>query len=87
MYHQFKQLGDLDITTQPWKLVPTCHYMMGGVRVDADTEATCVPGPLCCRRGGGGFAWLESTGRQLPQRLAVFGQRAGAAAAEYARRS
>jgi len=44
MYHQFKQLGDLDITKQPMEVGPTCHYIMGGIRVDADTQATCVPG-------------------------------------------
>ena len=70
MYHQFKQLGDLDITTQPMEVGPTCHYIMGGVRVDAETAGDLCPGPVCCRGGGWGYAWLESTGRQLPQRSA-----------------
>jgi len=44
MYHQFKELADVDITKAPWKSGPTCHYMMGGIRVDAETAQSTIPG-------------------------------------------
>ena len=66
MYEQFKELADVDITTGPMEVGPTTHYVMGGVRVDAETGATTVAGPV---RGGGGerrHARREPAGRQLP---------------------
>ena len=86
MYHQFKQLGDLDITTQPMEVGPTCHYIMGGVRVDADTAATCVPGLYAAGEVAAGLHGSNRLGGNSLSDLLVFGQRAGAAAAEYARR-
>jgi|SwirhirootsSR3_FD_contig_81_1051336_length_7467_multi_3_in_0_out_0_3 succinate dehydrogenase / fumarate reductase flavoprotein subunit len=86
MYHQFKQLGDLDITKQPMEVGPTCHYIMGGVRVDAETAATCVPGLYAAGEVAGGMHGSNRLGGNSLSDLLVFGQRAGAAAAEYARR-
>jgi succinate dehydrogenase / fumarate reductase flavoprotein subunit len=86
MYHQFKQLGDLDITKQPMEVGPTCHYMMGGIRVEADTEATCVPGLYAAGEVAAGLHGSNRLGGNSLSDLLVFGQRSGAAAAEYARR-
>jgi succinate dehydrogenase / fumarate reductase flavoprotein subunit len=86
MYHQFKQLGDLDITKQPMEVGPTCHYIMGGVRVDADTAATCVPGLYAAGEVAAGLHGSNRLGGNSLSDLLVFGQRAGAVAAEYARR-
>ena len=86
MYHQFKQLGDLDITRQPMEVGPTCHYIMGGVRVEADTAATCVPGLYAAGEVAGGMHGSNRLGGNSLSDLLVFGQRAGASAAEYARR-
>ena len=72
MYDQFKELADVDITAGPMEVGPTMHYMMGGIRVDADSGATTRPGPLRRRRGGGRPARLQPPGRQLadgPARL------------------
>jgi succinate dehydrogenase / fumarate reductase flavoprotein subunit len=85
MYHQFKQLGDLDITKQPMEVGPTCHYMMGGIRVDAETEATCVPGLYAAGEVAAGLHGSNRLGGNSLSDLLVFGQRAGAAAATYAR--
>jgi succinate dehydrogenase / fumarate reductase flavoprotein subunit len=85
MYHQFRQLGDLDITKQPMEVGPTCHYIMGGVRVEADTEATCVPGLYAAGEVAAGLHGSNRLGGNSLSDLLVFGQRAGAAAAEYAR--
>jgi succinate dehydrogenase / fumarate reductase flavoprotein subunit len=85
MYHQFKQLGDLDITKQPMEVGPTCHYMMGGIRVDADTAATCVPGLYAAGEAAAGLHGSNRLGGNSLSDLLVFGQRAGAAAAAYAR--
>jgi succinate dehydrogenase / fumarate reductase, flavoprotein subunit len=86
MYHQFKQLGDLDITKQPMEVGPTCHYIMGGIRVEADTAATCVPGLYAAGEVAGGMHGSNRLGGNSLSDLLVFGQRSGAAAAEYARR-
>src|SRR5262250_1564095 len=85
MYHQFKQLGDLDITKQPMEVGPTCHYMMGGIRVDAETQATCVPGLYAAGEVAAGLHGSNRLGGNSLSDLLVFGQRAGAAAAVYAR--
>ncbi len=68
MYHQFKELADVDITREPMEVGPTCHYIMGGVRVDADTEATCVQGPLRGRGSRRRHARGQSARRQLALR-------------------
>ena len=86
MYHQFKQLADIDITKEPMEVGPTTHYMMGGVRVDADTQmstrARAVRGGRMRRR----HARRESAGRQLAlSDLLVFGKRAGEYAAKFAK--
>jgi succinate dehydrogenase flavoprotein subunit len=86
MYHQFKQLGDLDITKQPMEVGPTCHYIMGGIRVDAETQATCVPGLYAAGEVAAGLHGSNRLGGNSLSDLLVFGQRAGVAAAEYARR-
>jgi succinate dehydrogenase / fumarate reductase flavoprotein subunit len=83
MYHQFKELADVDITAEPMEVGPTCHYMMGGVRVDADTAATRVRA-VRGGRGGGRAARRQSTGGNSLSDLLVFGRRAGQHAAEYA---
>ena len=70
MYHQFKELADVDITTAPMEVGPTCHYMMGGVRVDDETQESTVPGLVRGRRSGRRHARGESAGRQLAVRPA-----------------
>ncbi len=70
MYHQFKQLADIDITQEPMEVGPTTHYMMGGVRVDADSQMSDVPGLVRRRRMRGGPARRQSAGRQFAFRPA-----------------
>ena len=70
MYHQFKELADVDITAEPMEVGPTCHYVMGGVEVDPDTEAARVPGPVRGRRGRRRHARLQPARRQLAVRPA-----------------
>ena len=70
MHHQFKELADVDITAEPMEVGPTCHYVMGGVEVDADTAATSVPGPVRRRRGRGRHARVQPARRQQPLRPA-----------------
>ncbi|MGA2209811.1 MAG: fumarate reductase/succinate dehydrogenase flavoprotein subunit [Acidimicrobiales bacterium] len=84
MYHQFKQLADVDITTDAMEVGPTCHYIMGGVRVDADTEATTVAGLYAAGEVAGGMHGANRLGGNSLSDLLVFGRRAGGAAAEYA---
>jgi succinate dehydrogenase / fumarate reductase flavoprotein subunit len=84
MYHQFKQLADVDITTDPMEIGPTCHYIMGGVRVDADTAATTVKGLYAAGEVAGGMHGANRLGGNSLSDLLVFGRRAGLAAAEYA---
>ena len=85
MYHQFKQLADVDITTTPMEVGPTCHYMMGGVRVDADTAASTVPGLYAAGECAGGMHGANRLGGNSLSDLLVFGKRAGAGAAQYAK--
>ena len=68
MYHQFKQLADIDITEQPMEVGPTTHYIMGGVHVDADTQMSRLPGLVCGRRMRGRNQWRESPRRQFALR-------------------
>ncbi len=85
MYHQFKELADVDITAEAMEVGPTCHYVMGGVAVDSDTAAARGgAGAVRGRRGGRRHARFQPARRQLLSDLLVFGRRAGWHAAEYA---
>jgi succinate dehydrogenase / fumarate reductase flavoprotein subunit len=84
MYHQFKQLADVDITAVPMEIGPTCHYIMGGVRVEADTEMTTVAGLFAAGEVAGGMHGANRLGGNSLSDLLVFGRRAGLAAAERA---
>jgi succinate dehydrogenase / fumarate reductase flavoprotein subunit len=85
MYHQFRELADVDITSQPMEVGPTCHYIMGGVRVDADTTATTVPGLFAAGEVAAGLHGANRLGGNSLSDLLVFGQRAGLHAAQYAK--
>ncbi len=84
MYHQFKELAGVDITQEPMEVGPTCHYIMGGVRVDADTAATTVPGLFAAGEVAGGMHGSNRLGGNSLSDLLVFGRRAGMAAADFA---
>ena len=84
MYHQFKELADVDITSTPMEIGPTCHYMMGGVKVDADTESSTVQGLFAAGECAGGMHGSNRLGGNSLSDLLVFGRRAGMYAAEYA---
>jgi succinate dehydrogenase / fumarate reductase flavoprotein subunit len=86
MYHQFKELADVDITKDPMEVGPTCHYMMGGVRVDSDTQESTVPGLYAAGECGGGLHGSNRLGGNSLSDLLVFGKRAGEFAAEHARK-
>ncbi|GLV52532.1 succinate dehydrogenase flavoprotein subunit [Thermobispora bispora] len=83
MYHQFKELADVDITKQPMEVGPTCHYVMGGVEVDPDTAAASVPGLFAAGEVAGGMHGSNRLGGNSLSDLLVFGCRAGAGAAAY----
>jgi succinate dehydrogenase / fumarate reductase, flavoprotein subunit len=83
MYHQFKQLADVDITTTPMEVGPTAHYMNGGVRVDGEGSATAVSGLFAAGEVAGGLHGANRLGGNSLSDLVVFGRRAGLAAAEY----
>jgi succinate dehydrogenase / fumarate reductase flavoprotein subunit len=85
MYHQFKELADVDITKEPMEVGPTAHYMNGGVRVDADTAATAVLGLFAAGEVAGGLHGANRLGGNSLSDLVVFGRRAGLHAAEYAK--
>ena len=85
MYHQFKQLADLDITETPMEIGPTTHYIMGGVKVDADSQMTDVPGLFAAGECAAGLHGANRLGGNSLSDLVVFGMRAGAAAAEFAK--
>jgi succinate dehydrogenase flavoprotein subunit len=84
MYHQFKELADVDITKQPMEVGPTCHYVMGGVEVDADSAAALVPGLFAAGEVSGGMHGSNRLGGNSLSDLLVFGKRAGEYAAAYA---
>ena len=84
MYHQFKQLADLDITTTPMEVGPTTHYIMGGVRVDADTQMSTVPGLFAAGECAAGINGANRLGGNSLSDLLVFGKRAGEYAAKFA---
>ncbi|MEV7806505.1 fumarate reductase/succinate dehydrogenase flavoprotein subunit [Microbispora sp. NPDC088329] len=83
MHHQFKELADVDITKEPMQVGPTCHYIMGGVEVDADTGAASVPGLFAAGEVSGGMHGSNRLGGNSLSDLLVFGRRAGAGAAAY----
>ena len=85
MYHQFKQLADIDITQTPMEVGPTTHYMMGGVRVDADTQMSDVPGLFAAGECGAGLHGANRLGGNSLSDLVVFGKRAGEHAAQFAK--
>jgi succinate dehydrogenase / fumarate reductase flavoprotein subunit len=84
MYHQFKELADVDITAEPMEIGPTCHYVMGGVEVDPDTELSAVTGLYAVGECSGGMHGSNRLGGNSLSDLLVFGRRAGEAAAAYA---
>jgi succinate dehydrogenase / fumarate reductase flavoprotein subunit len=86
MYHQFKELADVDITAEAMEVGPTCHYVMGGVEVDPDTAAARVPGLFAAGEVAGGMHGSNRLGGNSLSDLLVFGRRAGGAAAEHAER-
>jgi succinate dehydrogenase / fumarate reductase flavoprotein subunit len=85
MYHQFKELADVDITAAPMEVGPTCHYMMGGVRVDSETQESKVSGLFAAGECGGGLHGANRLGGNSLSDLLVFGQRAGEFAAKKAK--
>jgi succinate dehydrogenase / fumarate reductase flavoprotein subunit len=85
MYHQFKQLADLDITSEPMEVGPTTHYIMGGIRVDADTQASTIPGLFAAGECAAGINGANRLGGNSLSDLIVFGKRAGEFAAAQAR--
>jgi succinate dehydrogenase / fumarate reductase flavoprotein subunit len=85
MYHQFKQLADIDITKEPMEVGPTTHYVMGGVRVDAETQMSSVPGLFAAGECAAGINGANRLGGNSLSDLLVFGKRAGEFAAKYAR--
>ena len=84
MYHQFKKLAGVDITQEPMEVGPTTHYVMGGVRVDGDTQMSTVPGLFACGECAGGLHGANRLGGNSLSDLLVFGKRAGEHAAKYA---
>ncbi|HEX3186962.1 MAG TPA: FAD-binding protein [Pyrinomonadaceae bacterium] len=87
MYHQFRELADVDITQGPMEVGPTCHYMMGGIRVDAETAQATVPGLFAAGEAAAGLHGANRLGGNSLSDLLVFGKRAGTAAAEHAKRA
>jgi len=87
MYHQFKELADVDITAEPMEIAPTCHYVMGGVEVDPDTGESLVEGLYAAGEVAGGMHGSNRLGGNSLSDLLVFGRRCGLNAAYHARRS
>ena len=85
MYHQFKELADVDITKDPMEVGPTCHYMMGGVRVHPETQESTVPGLFAAGEVSGGMHGANRLGGNSLSDLLVFGKRAGEFAAIHAK--
>ncbi|KAA9159959.1 fumarate reductase/succinate dehydrogenase flavoprotein subunit [Amycolatopsis acidicola] len=83
MYHQFKELADVDITAEPMEVGPTCHYVMGGIEVDPDTASSTVPGLFAAGECSGGMHGSNRLGGNSLSDLLVFGRRAGLGAASY----
>jgi succinate dehydrogenase / fumarate reductase flavoprotein subunit len=87
MYHQFLELADVDITKSPMEVGPTCHYTMGGIRVDAETAQSSIPGLFAAGEAAAGLHGANRLGGNSLSDLLVFGRRAGFAAAEHAKGS
>ncbi|HKA86158.1 MAG TPA: fumarate reductase/succinate dehydrogenase flavoprotein subunit [Haliangiales bacterium] len=87
MYHQFKKLADIDITAEPMEVGPTTHYIMGGVKVDPDSQMSSVPGLFAAGEAAGGLHGANRLGGNSLSDLLVFGKRAGEYAAEFARKN
>jgi len=87
MYHQFKQLADIDITVEPMEVGPTTHYMMGGVRVDGDSQMSSVAGLFAAGEAAAGLHGANRLGGNSLSDLLVFGQRAGRFASEFAKQN
>ncbi len=85
MYHQFKELADVDITKGPMEVGPTCHYVMGGIRVEAETAQSTMPGLFAAGEAAAGLHGANRLGGNSLSDLLVFGRRAGEAAAEHAK--
>src|SRR5438445_804839 len=85
MYHQFKELGDIDITSEPMEVGPTTHYIMGGIRVDSDTQMSTIPGLFAAGECAAGINGANRLGGNSLSDLLVFGKRAGEFAAKYAK--
>ena len=85
MYHQFKELADVDITKGPMEVGPTCHYVMGGIRVEAETAQSKLPGLFAAGEVAAGLHGANRLGGNSLSDLLVFGRRAGAAAAQHAK--
>lgn len=85
MYHQFRELADVDITQGPMEVGPTCHYMMGGIRVEAETAVSTVPGLFAAGEAAAGLHGSNRLGGNSLSDLLVFGRRAGLSAAEHAK--
>jgi succinate dehydrogenase / fumarate reductase flavoprotein subunit len=85
MYHQFKELADLDITATPMEVGPTTHYIMGGIRVDADSQMSSIPGLFAAGECASGINGANRLGGNSLSDLIVFGKRAGEYAADFAR--
>ena len=87
MYHQFKELADLDITREAMEVGPTTHYVMGGIRVDADSQESTIPGLFAAGECASGINGANRLGGNSLSDLIVFGKRAGEYAAEFARKN
>ena len=85
MYHQFKQLADIDITEQPMEVGPTTHYVMGGIHVHPDTQMSRVPGLFAAGECAAGINGANRLGGNSLSDLLVFGKRAGEYAAKFAK--
>jgi succinate dehydrogenase / fumarate reductase, flavoprotein subunit len=85
MYHQFRELADVDITKEPMEVGPTCHYVMGGIRVDAETAESTLPGLFAAGEAAAGLHGANRLGGNSLSDLLVFGRRAGLAAAQHAK--
>tara|TARA_B110000003_G_scaffold75808_1_gene77411 strand:- start:165 stop:2045 length:1881 start_codon:yes stop_codon:yes gene_type:complete len=86
MYHQFKILAELDITKEPMEVGPTCHYFMGGIKVDAETSMTNVDGLFACGEAAGGMHGANRLGGNSLSDLLVFGNLSGVEASKYSRK-
>lgn len=87
MYHQFKELAEVDITKEPMEVGPTLHYFMGGVRVDHDTQMSRVPGLFAAGEAAAGLHGANRLGGNSLSDLLVFGRLAGVGAADYIRKN